>query len=58
MCQCPVCREAAENARLERESREMTLVAIAWIAEHHGLDDRDAWRHLRLHAFDGTGVMQ
>jgi hypothetical protein len=54
VCQCPVCREAAEA----REEREMTLFALAWVAERYRLDDRDAALHLRLHAINGTGVMQ
>jgi hypothetical protein len=58
LCQCPVCREAAEAARLDREERAMLLAAIAWVAERYRLDDRDAARYLRLHAINGPGMAQ
>jgi hypothetical protein len=58
LCQCPVCREAAELARLDRDDMEMTRIAIAWVADRYQLDDTDALLHLRLHAINGTGVIQ
>lgn len=58
MCQCPVCREAAEIARRDREEREMLLVALAYVSDRYRLDDTDALQHVRLHGAAGTGVMQ
>jgi hypothetical protein len=62
MCDCPTClhrqKRADRAARIARDDAEMTLFALAWIAEHHGLDDTDAARHLRRHAINGTGVLQ
>lgn len=58
VCQCPVCREAAELTRLDREERAMLLAAIAYVADRYRLDDTDALRHIRLHGAAGTGVMQ
>lgn len=74
MCDCPrtkrsdrsaladpraeIRREDLDLARLDREAREMTVIALTWVAERYGLDDADAARHLRAHAIDGTGVIQ
>lgn len=60
MCDCPTCLHRQKMAEMaeRRDDMEMTRVAIAWVAERHGLDDYDAVRHLRLHAFNGTGVIQ
>jgi hypothetical protein len=35
---------------LAQERRRQTAEAVAAIAEHHGLDDRDAWLHLLAYA--------
>lgn len=58
MCQCPVCREAAELARRDREEHAMVLAALAYVSDRYRLDDTDALRHIRLHGAVGTGVMQ
>lgn len=58
LCQCPVCREAEELARRDRDDREMTAIAIAWVADRYRLDDADALRHVRLHGINGTGMIQ
>lgn len=62
MCDCPTCRHrqamAERAARLARDELEMTVVALAWVAERYGLDDTDAMAHLRAHAIYGTGAIQ
>lgn len=49
---------AERAARLARDELEMTVVALAWVAERYGLDDTDAMAHLRAHAIYGTGAIQ
>jgi hypothetical protein len=55
-CQCEVCREIAQ--RRAGEAREMVLIAVAWMASRHGLDDADAMLHVLLHGVDGTRSLQ
>lgn len=60
MCQCLQCRVFArvEAEEAERVRREMWAAAVAHVAQRYRLDDADALRHVRLHAINGTAVMQ
>jgi hypothetical protein len=57
-CLGPVCREIEESQQRAREAREMVLIAVAWVADRHGLDDYEALQHVRLHGVDGTRSVQ
>jgi len=57
-CQCDTCREIAEAQRRASESWELVMIAAAWMAERHGLDDDEALLHVRLHGVDGTRSVQ
>jgi hypothetical protein len=61
MCMCPVCM----NRRMQEERREgaqaqrdFFALAIAAVAERHGLDDDDAFVHLMTHASDFPEMIQ
>jgi hypothetical protein len=68
MCRCPRCRVFAEidAEAVQREIAALSdqaalgrwAIAIAHVAERYRLDDADAARHVRLHAINGTGVVQ
>lgn len=60
MCRCFRCRVFAEieAEEVRREVAAMWATAIAHVAERYRLDDADAAHHVRLHAINGTGVIQ
>lgn len=60
MCQCFRCQVLAEiDAEADRrEIAAMWSIATAHVAERYRLNDADALRHVRLHAINGTGVIQ
>jgi hypothetical protein len=62
-CQCAGCRMARDELdptlyTADLEASEMIALAIAAIAERHGLDDTQALMHLKMHAGDWPGTVQ